>query len=345
MTQCLPAIDWSLRRRRSQNVRLVLPKLQPWQEDTLALLGYATVPRLEPRSGARYFLSNAQYSEFLNGSTSSQVCRSVVATAAKLAEAVTPGPSPHRIVYVRCTDPYYGRIDNEDAVVDFLGRQGAHICSPGSLPIEERIRLFQNAEVVIGAHGNELSDVLFCKPGALLWELMPRHYQNASYNRLAQAAGLDYWGDLFEPVEKNQPRDWHVNPDVLDARLKAIPQRLAMESKRPRMLYAIDTKPLDELMMEFENLGDNCEFGLVQRNAKSEPLSLLRFASFFVPIECRLENLVSALDRNFEGLGAPETINLSAEGPNLEFIVNETAYNLLYHTFRHEGEIEANALR
>ena len=34
--------------------------------------------------------------------------------------------------------------------------------------------------------------------------------------------------------------------------------------------------PLDQLMLRFEALGDNCELGLVQRRAGAEPLGLLR---------------------------------------------------------------------
>ena len=33
-----------------------------------------------------------------------------------------------------------------------------------------------------------------------------------------------------------------------------------------------------DLVLQFESIGDNCELGLVQRRAGSEPLGLLRFA-------------------------------------------------------------------
>ena len=43
--------------------------------------------------------------------------------------------------------------------------------------------------------------------------------------------------------------------------------------------------PLNEMLLEFESLGDNCEFGLVQRHFGAEPISLLRFAGFEILIE------------------------------------------------------------
>jgi hypothetical protein len=67
ITQCLPAIDSSLRNRKQHNkVRVVLPPLEPWQEDMLALLGYSTLARLTPEPGRQYFIPHAEYSEFLS---------------------------------------------------------------------------------------------------------------------------------------------------------------------------------------------------------------------------------------------------------------------------------------
>jgi hypothetical protein len=37
LTQCLPAFDWSLRQQRTRPVRLLMPALQPWQQDFLRI--------------------------------------------------------------------------------------------------------------------------------------------------------------------------------------------------------------------------------------------------------------------------------------------------------------------
>jgi capsular polysaccharide biosynthesis protein len=352
MTQCLPAIDWSIRERSHENVRLILPPLEQWQEDTLMLLGHAAVPRLEIKTGAQYLLPNAEYSQFLNGSTSFNICRSLLATGRRLADAVTSRPSPHRIVYVPCTNPYYGHVRNEDQIVDYLRKRGVHVFSRSSMTTSERINLFREADVVIGPHGEGLTDILFCKPDTVLWELMPGHIQNASYNRLAQAGELDYWGDLFGSDQEDQ--DWDIDLDVFDDRMTEISKRLAGAGNRSSsdlqaassLATGVGTaKPLDELMVEFESLGDNCEFGLVQRNLGCNPLGLLRFAGFHLQPEIRLERLVSALEGGFQGVGVPGSINLATEGERREFVVRETSHNLMYHTFIYEGEIDADKLR
>ncbi len=99
-------------------------------------------------------------------------------------------------------------------------------------------------------------------------------------------------------------------------------------------------------MLRFESLGDNCEFGLVQRLCGAEPLGLLRFAGFYLPVEIRLQKLVAALERKFDGLAAADTVTayLAGEPGRREFIVRESAYGLMYHTFIAEGDADPKAL-
>ena len=103
----------------------------------------------------------------------------------------------------------------------------------------------------------------------------------------------------------------------------------------------------DRLVVQFESLGDSCEFGLVQRHAGAEPLGLLRFAGFTGAVDRRLEDLVAALDRGFEGLGEPDTVQVTMEGPagHHEYIVRESVYGLLYHTFLGPTDVSEAALR
>ncbi|KQT57239.1 hypothetical protein ASG52_04050 [Methylobacterium sp. Leaf456] len=51
--------------------------------------------------------------------------------------------------------------------------------------------------------------------------------------------------------------------------------------------------PLHALLGRFESIGDNCEFGLVQRYAGIEPLGLMRFSA------SRIDQLLHALDSDF----------------------------------------------
>jgi hypothetical protein len=91
----------------------------------------------------------------------------------------------------------------------------------------------------------------------------------------------------------------------------------------------------DEFVTRFESLGENCEFGLMQRRCSGEPLSLLRFANTLLP------NLLRGLQHSFAGLGELEDLDFRLEGKTKpEYIIQEKSYGLVYHTFRYRGEID-----
>jgi hypothetical protein len=96
---------------------------------------------------------------------------------------------------------------------------------------------------------------------------------------------------------------------------------------------------LGELAMQFESLGENCEFGLVQRRADAEPLGLLRFSSTF------LHNLLRGLEARFEGLGGPDEVQPRLSGDAREYMIHEKRYGLVYHTFVYEGQRSADLMK
>ncbi len=103
----------------------------------------------------------------------------------------------------------------------------------------------------------------------------------------------------------------------------------------------------DRLVGQFESLGDSCEFGLVQRVAGAEPLGLLRFAGFSGALDHRLEELVAALDRGFEGLGDTDTVQVTVAGEpgHQEYLLREATYGLQYHTFLSPTDVDVATLR
>ena len=84
-----------------------------------------------------------------------------------------------------------------------------------------------------------------------------------------------------------------------------------------------------DLVMRFESLGDNCEFGLVQRYCFAEPLGLFRFS---FP---HLDKLVRLLNENFAFYG---------DAGDVELVINkgDQSYDCLshhYQSFRYHTEV------
>jgi hypothetical protein len=98
---------------------------------------------------------------------------------------------------------------------------------------------------------------------------------------------------------------------------------------------------LAELANRFESIGDNCEFGLVQRRCDTEPLGLLRFSGSFS------HDIVRGIDLEFAGIGDPADITPRLEGDagKREFMIHEKKYGLVYHTFVYEGERTPEVMR
>ena len=342
--QCLPAIDWGLRRQRTKPVRLVLPKLAPWQEEMIALLGYAQVPRVTVEDGKFYAFPQLDYGEYLNGKTAFSIVTTLYETARRMLARLPPASAHNLMLFVPCSSPYYGAITNEAEVIELFRRFGFLIIRR-DLETEVRINLFRNASVVVGPFGEGLADILFCQPGTLLWEWTPRHHRNAAINRMAQVAQVDYWGDVFESEAGSHfPRRWSIDLQLVRRRLSEISERLARrfsgDSRPVPYIAARQGKPLDELMLAFESLGENCDFGLMQRHAGVEPLGIYRFSG------TNLDQLLSALNNEFEGVGDPENFSvvLAGQAPRREFMVAERTIGG-YHTFIGEGEMEPDEVR
>ncbi len=90
------------------------------------------------------------------------------------------------------------------------------------------------------------------------------------------------------------------------------------------------------VLTAFESLGDNCEFGLVQRFYRAEPLGLLRFNwSGYV-------HLLSALSSNFAVIDDPDCVRISRSADG-ELIGHVDAYQFYYHTHRYNTDVDLAA--
>jgi hypothetical protein len=81
------------------------------------------------------------------------------------------------------------------------------------------------------------------------------------------------------------------------------------------------------LMLRFESLGLDCEFGLVQRHYGAEPLGLFRWNGVMP------EALCDGLEHDFAGIGDPATTTLHFSEGRQEYLLKETRYGMGMHTF------------
>ena len=92
-----------------------------------------------------------------------------------------------------------------------------------------------------------------------------------------------------------------------------------------------------ELLLQFESIGENCEFGLVQRRFGAEPIGLFRWNSTLV------EPLTAALQAKLAGMGTPEFTHMGI-WDEVEYYLSDRRWGFGFHTFRSRNEVDYDSL-
>ena len=86
---------------------------------------------------------------------------------------------------------------------------------PGQASLAEQAATFRGAEIVVGAHGAALTNLVFCQPGTKVLEMFGADYVNPCYRNLCAAAGLEHHA-VVDVVEVGQP----AQRELIDATRK-----------------------------------------------------------------------------------------------------------------------------
>ncbi len=226
MTQALPAIDFALRRDgQDRRTVLVLPVLNAWQEESLQRLGYAETKRIviEQRE-TKHAFARVEFSEYLTGQAAFWLSMQARQTYARLRQSVPVSVPEGRRLYVARTDATSRPMRNEAALIEAMRQRGFEIVTPGTLSLGEQIRLFRNAGIVVGPHGAGMTNIVFCEPGTIIYELVPAQYTNSWFCNLAHICRLRYWADMFDPDGAWDParREWQTDIPAVMRRLDEV---------------------------------------------------------------------------------------------------------------------------
>jgi hypothetical protein len=230
LTQALPAVDLAVRIPAPEPFCLAVWRdgdaQAGFQADSLRLLGHADLPRLELDRGRTCRLPKARFCDLLDGHAAFAVSRAMREVHARLASAVRDMQTGHDAIYVARTDSRHRRMTNEPELIELMLSYGVSVVVAGQMSLAQQINLFRNARVVIGPHGAGLTNIVFCRPGAVVYELLQANYPNACMNVLAQGAGLAYRADMFPPNDAApnvHDVTWTAALDVVEQRLATIP--------------------------------------------------------------------------------------------------------------------------
>ncbi|MDI2112822.1 glycosyltransferase family 61 protein [Commensalibacter nepenthis] len=113
-------------------------------------------------------------------------------------------------------------LQNEDELIEILEQHEFAIIQLEYLTFDEQLHLFANADHIIGAHGAGLANMVFCKPGTQIIELMPHTLVRWCYRQIAMVADLPYQCIITQSNSENEgiPPAWASHqisiPHILD---------------------------------------------------------------------------------------------------------------------------------
>lgn len=127
---------------------------------------------------------------------------------------VAPARAPARRWYISRSDARGRSVVNEDAVKAVLRRHGFEDLVLSGRSAAEQIRLFSEAEAVIGVHGAGLTNVLFAPPTCKVLEILPPLVATPAYWMLATSIGQRYRALIGDDLQSGRPdyKTWSHNP-------------------------------------------------------------------------------------------------------------------------------------
>lgn len=116
------------------------------------------------------------------------------------------------------------QISNLDQVINFVRKHKFKIYKPELLSFKSQINLFNNSSIVIGAHGASLANIIFCKPGTKIIEIIPADHPNRKCQRISKILNLRYFRITTEPdnSDVNYPFKINLKQEHLDTIKKII---------------------------------------------------------------------------------------------------------------------------
>ena len=101
------------------------------------------------------------------------------------------------------------QIINDDEVKDYLIKKGFSIYKVGTLNFFEQIYLFNNAKIIIGAHGAAFANLVFCNKDTKVIDIIPENHPN-----LVDASIGKYKKLNFNYIKTKKLQNKNLNGDI-----------------------------------------------------------------------------------------------------------------------------------
>ncbi len=120
----------------------------------------------------------------------------------------------HNKIFIDRSDSNFNhcKIINNEQVWQFLEKKGFKKYKLSEMSFKKQIGLFNSADIIVGAHGAGLSNIIFSKSNSKVIEIKPAYHKNKFFYRLAQINNLNHH-EVFSKDLKSQIND--IDGDII----------------------------------------------------------------------------------------------------------------------------------
>ncbi|MFL2901878.1 MAG: glycosyltransferase family 61 protein [Candidatus Pelagibacter sp.] len=112
------------------------------------------------------------------------------------------------------------QINNLNDIKNLVLRKNFRLCKPEYLSFKKQINLFKSSSIIIGAHGAAFSNIIFCKSGTKIIEIIPADHPNKKCERISKILKLKYF--RIETVPDNSDKNYPFKINLSDKNFKLI---------------------------------------------------------------------------------------------------------------------------
>jgi hypothetical protein len=127
--------------------------------------------------------------------------------------------SPSR-VFVTRTKKHKRNIRNGAEIEAIIREHGFTIVDAAEYTVAQQIKLFSNAQYIVGIHGAAMTNMLFSKcPKVSVMEIFPgKRFNPGHYSNLSAALGFEYRSIRGQELDENM--EFHLDADVFKTNIK-----------------------------------------------------------------------------------------------------------------------------
>lgn len=220
----LQCIDM-LKEEGVMNYGLLLPHRRSYVVETLHLLGLDEVPFVEVPADGLLEIKRVAYCEMLCTAAFAPNRYRKEVRDKLLSRKAGGGPKK---VYLSRSDTVLRPVRNEAELQVQLQDLGFVTVNAGKHSVSEQAAIVNGADVVVGPHGANLTNLLFCNEAANALELAQNSHLNTGPGSLMKITGAALWLDIFEDDGLGpMTPGWDVDLDILRRTLTRIEEAAA----------------------------------------------------------------------------------------------------------------------